>query len=117
VANFVAKHAGLEAEDGRARVVRRGHLAERDVRTGIGPVALSQPRSRPWHHRRRCETHPLDADDPSTLRAPLADPGGSEPLPCFKGIATSDLEEALAALLEGRTGAVGEYDLAVDFPG
>ncbi len=46
VAEFLAKHADLKTEDGRARVVRHGHLPEREVMTGIGPVAVRQPRVR-----------------------------------------------------------------------
>ena len=39
VADFLGKHADLKTEDGRQRVVRHGHLPEREVMTGIGPVA------------------------------------------------------------------------------
>ena len=46
VADFLGKHADLKTEDGRRRVVRHGHLPERDVMTGIGPVAVRQPRVR-----------------------------------------------------------------------
>ena len=44
VAVFLAKHAALKSEDGHQRVVRHGHLPEREVMTGIGPVAVRQPR-------------------------------------------------------------------------
>ena len=40
VAAFLAKHADLKTEDGRNRIVRHGHLPEREVMTGIGPVAI-----------------------------------------------------------------------------
>jgi putative transposase len=46
VADFLAKHADLKTEDGRQRVVRHGHLPEREVLTGIGSVAVRQPRVR-----------------------------------------------------------------------
>ena len=46
VADFLGKHADLQTEDGRARIVRHGHLPEREVMTGIGPVAVRQPRVR-----------------------------------------------------------------------
>ena len=46
VAEFLAKHADLKTDDGRVRVVRHGHLPEREVMTGIGPVAVRQPRVR-----------------------------------------------------------------------
>ena len=46
VADFLAKHGDLKTEDGHQRVVRHGHLPEREVMTGIGPVAVRQPRVR-----------------------------------------------------------------------
>jgi hypothetical protein len=46
VADFLAKHIGLKTEDGCQRIVRHGHLPEREVMTGIGPVAVRQPRVR-----------------------------------------------------------------------
>jgi len=36
----------LKTRDGHQRVVRHGHLPEREVMTGIGPVAVRQPRVR-----------------------------------------------------------------------
>ena len=44
VAEFLAKHADLKTETGQQRVLRHGHLPERDIMTGIGPVAVRQPR-------------------------------------------------------------------------
>src|SRR5215472_16224947 len=38
VAEFVAKHADLKTEKGHQRVVRHGHLPEREIMTGVGPV-------------------------------------------------------------------------------
>jgi hypothetical protein len=46
VADFLAEHGGLRTEDGRQRLVRHGHLPEREVMTGIGAVAVRQPRVR-----------------------------------------------------------------------
>jgi len=46
VAEFLSKHADLKTETGRQRVVRHGHLPEREIMTGIGPVAVRQPRVR-----------------------------------------------------------------------
>ena len=46
VAEFLAKHADLKTETGQQRVVRHGHLPEREIMTGIGPVAVRQPRVR-----------------------------------------------------------------------
>jgi hypothetical protein len=46
VGEFLAKYADLKTENGRQRLVRHGHLPEREVMTGIGPVAIRQPRVR-----------------------------------------------------------------------
>src|SRR5207247_6697295 len=46
VADFLGKHADLKTTDGHQRVVRHGHLPEREVLPGIGPVAVRQPRVR-----------------------------------------------------------------------
>jgi putative transposase len=44
VAEYLAKHTDLKTETGQQRVVRHGHLPEREIMTGIGPVAVRQPR-------------------------------------------------------------------------
>ena len=46
VADFLHRHADLKTEAGRQRVVRHGHLPEREIATGIGPVVVRQPRIR-----------------------------------------------------------------------
>src|SRR4029077_5307202 len=99
VADFLAKHAGLKTEDGRQRIVRHGHLPEREVMTGIGPVAVRQPRVRD------CEAA---AGDPGRIRftpailPPYVRRSNSVeallPLLYLKGISTGDFSEALAAL-------------------
>ena len=45
VSEFLAATADLKT-DGCRRVVRHGHLPERQIMTGIGPVAVRQPRVR-----------------------------------------------------------------------
>ena len=100
VAGFLAKHADLKTEDGRARVVRHGHLPEREVMTGIGPVAVRQPRVR---------DRAAGADDPGRIRfSPAILPPYMRrsksietllPILYLKGISTGDFSEALAALL------------------
>src|SRR3954462_13636136 len=46
VAEFLAKHVDLKTATGLRRVIRHGHLPEREVMTGIGPVGVRQPRVR-----------------------------------------------------------------------
>ena len=46
VADFLDRHCDLKTDAGRRRVVRHGHLPEREIMTGIGPVGVRQPRIR-----------------------------------------------------------------------
>src|ERR1700712_4154955 len=43
---FLATMKGLQLPDGRDRMVRHGHAPERQVQTGIGPVAVQRVRLR-----------------------------------------------------------------------
>lgn len=100
VAEFLGKHSDLKTEDGRRRIVRHGHLPEREMMTGIGPVAVRQPRVRDRG------TEAGDAErirfTPSIL-PPYARRSRSLevliPILYLKGISTGDFEEALVALL------------------
>jgi putative transposase len=100
VTDFLGKHANLKTEDGHQRVVRHGHLPEREVMTGIGPVAIRQPRVR---------DRETAADDPDRIRfSPSIVPPYMRrsksietllPILYLKGLSTGDFSEALAALL------------------
>jgi hypothetical protein len=46
VAAFLNCHADKLTADNRRRLVRHGHLPEREIMTGIGPVAVRCPRVR-----------------------------------------------------------------------
>ena len=46
VAAFLGSHAEERTDEGRQRLVRHGHLPEREIMTGIGPVAVRGPRVR-----------------------------------------------------------------------
>ena len=46
LATLLAAHAREVTDDGRARLVRHGHLPEREVMTGIGPIPVKAPRVR-----------------------------------------------------------------------
>ena len=100
VADFLGKHADLKTEAGQQRIVRHGHLPERAVMTGIGPVAVRQPRVR---------DREAAADDCDRIRfSPTILPPYMRrsksietllPILYLKGISTGDFSEALAALL------------------
>lgn len=98
VAAFFAAHADLTSEDGRQRLVRHGHLPERTIQTGIGPVKVRQPRLRDRgaaegeHIRFSPTILPPYARRTSSLDALL-------PVLYLRGISTGDFQEALAALL------------------
>jgi transposase-like protein len=98
VAEFLAKHADLRTETGQQRVVRHGHLPEREIMTGIGPVAVRQPRVR---DREAAEGERIRYS-PSIV-PPYARRSKSLevliPLLYLKGISSGDFEEALAALV------------------
>jgi hypothetical protein len=55
VATLLAGHADKLTDDGRQRLVRHGHLPEREILTGIGPVAVRCPRVR---QTRGCAPYP-----------------------------------------------------------
>ena len=46
VEEFLAAHVSLRTADGHQRIVRHGHGPERQVQTGIGPVAVRRPKVR-----------------------------------------------------------------------
>jgi hypothetical protein len=46
VAALLSRHTDKLTDDGRQRLVRHGHLPEREVMTGVGPVAVCCPRVR-----------------------------------------------------------------------
>jgi putative transposase len=94
VAEYVQKHAGLVDEAGRRLVARNGHLPARDLVTGIGGVAIRQPRVR---DRRSGERFTSQILPPYMRRVPSID----ALIPCLylKGISTGDFSEALEAIL------------------
>ncbi len=98
VAQALAAHAHLTTEDGRRRLVRHGHMLERTIQTGIGPVAVRQPcvRDRGGADGERIRFS-------STLLPPYARRTKSLdallPILYLRGISTGDMQEALAALL------------------
>jgi len=98
VADFLSQHADKLTEDGHRRVMRHGHLPEREIVTGIGPVAVRQPRVR---DREAAEDERIRFNP--TILPPYARRSKSLdvliPVLYLKGISTGDFEEALAALV------------------
>jgi putative transposase len=98
VAETLAAHAHLTTEDGRRRLVRHGHMPERTIQTGIGPVAVRQPRVR---DRGGADGERIRFS--STLLPPYARRTKSLdallPILYLRGISRGDVQEALSALL------------------
>jgi Transposase, Mutator family len=100
VSEFLAASADLKTDDGCRRVVRHGHLPERQILTGVGPVAVRQPRVR---------DREAGADDSARIRftpailPPYARRSKSLdtliPVLYLKGVSSGDFAPALAALL------------------
>ena len=88
--------SGDRLEDGRARLVRHGHLPEREVMTGIGPVPVKVPRVRD-----RSADEDKVTFTPSILPRYLRKAKSLEellPWLYLKGVSTGDFTEALEAL-------------------
>ena len=73
VAAWLSTHTDKLTDDGRRRLVRHGHLPEREIVTGIGAVAVRCPRVRDPRRRRR-RAHPIFVDDFASLCAPIEEP-------------------------------------------
>jgi hypothetical protein len=98
VAEFLAKHSDLKTETGQQQVVRHGHLPVREIMTGIGPVAVRQPRVRD----REATEGARIRYSPSILPRYARRSQSLEvliPILYLKGISTGLFEEALAALV------------------
>jgi transposase-like protein len=98
VASLLGSHADKLTNDGRQRLVRHGHLPEREIMTGIGPVAVRCPRVRD-----RVGEGSERIRFSSAILPPYARRSKSLevliPILYLKGVSTGDFEEALVALL------------------
>jgi len=98
VAALLSCHADKLTDDGCQRLVRHGHLPEREIMTGVGPVAVRCPRVRD-----RVGEGAERIRFSSTILPPYARRSKSLevliPVLYLKGISTGDFEEALIGLL------------------
>jgi putative transposase len=98
VSSLLSSHADKITDDGRRRLVRHGHLPEREIMTSIGPVAVRCPRVRDrggeGSERIRFSSAilPPYARRSKSLEVLI-------PILYLKGISTGDFEDALIALL------------------
>jgi transposase-like protein len=97
VADWIDRHQDCRDDASRRQVVRNGHLPQRTLTTGVGPVTVQQPRV---HDRRAAGEREKfsSAILPPYLRKTKSI---EELIPWLylKGVSTGDFSEALAALL------------------
>lgn len=92
---FLSRFSGERAEGGRAAVVRNGFQPEREVLTGLGPVAVRVPKAR------------SRGEEPAVFRSLLVPPyvrraksvDAVLPWLYLHGVSTGNMQHALAALL------------------
>jgi transposase-like protein len=111
VAAFLDQHADKRTDAGRRRLVRHGHLPERAIMTGIGPVTVRAPRVRD-----RSGAGEERIRFTSALLPPYARRSRSLevliPILYLKGISTGEFAEALAALLGKDAGGLSAATIA-----
>ena len=89
------QHSGQRTEGGKAVVVRNGHLPERELQTGLGPVTVKIPKVRSM------------TGEPVTFRSALVPPyvrktkslEAALPWLYLKGISSGEMGEALKVLI------------------
>lgn len=106
VAEYVARRANVVDTSGRRVVVRNGHLPERDLVTGVGPVTIKQPRVRDRSGGTRFTSKILP---PFLRRLPSVD--ALIPVLYLKGISTGDFSQALSAILGERAAGLSAANI------
>ncbi len=111
VADWLGHHRDLTTEDGRQRLVRHGHLPEREIMTGIGAVTVRQPRVRD-----RAGDNGERIRFSSAILPPYARRTKSLevliPILYLKGVSTGQFGDALAALLGPDAGGLSASTVA-----
>jgi len=95
---FISQYVDLKDEIGRQRIVRNGYRPQREIQSGIGPVAVKAPRVRDRH---RDPSTRIDFNS-SILPPYLRKTKSMEeliPWLYLKGVSTGDFCDALAALV------------------
>ena len=91
----MSRYSELQTEDGKALVVRNGHLPERELQTGLGPVTVKVPKVR------------SKTGEPVTFQSALVPPyvrktkslEAAIPWLYLKGISSGEMDAALKVLL------------------
>ena len=105
VDDFIKEHSELRLPDGKKRIVRNGHMPERNIQTGIGSVKVKAPRvrDRTTGVENTINFHsnliPKYMRRTATLDVLL-------PLMYLKGISTGDFQSTLEPLLGAGAAAI-----------
>jgi len=97
VAAWIDARVHLTDQDGRRQVVRNGHLPERTIQTGIGPVEVQQPRVRDRRPADQREAFTSAILPPYLRKTKSLE--GLIPWLYLKGVSTGDFSDALQAIL------------------
>src|SRR5438105_3864825 len=93
VDEYLARFSNNRTEDGQRVAVRNGHLPERAIQTGVGPLLIKQPRVRDKKSLNKFSSSILP---PYLRRSPSINT--LIPLMYLKGVSTSDFSEVLEAI-------------------
>jgi len=99
IEDFLSQYRDLKDDRNHQRVVRNGHLPEREIQSGIGPIPVKVPRAR--------DRQPHQGSEPIRFTSSLLPPYLRKtrsmedliPWLYLKGISSNDFSEALSALL------------------
>jgi putative transposase len=94
VEDYINEHRSLKDNTNKRVVIRNGHLPERAIMTGIGPIEVQQPRVRDSREGPRFTSAILPK---YARKAPSVE--SVIPALYLKGISSNDFSEALEALL------------------
>jgi putative transposase len=94
VAEYLEKHSGKKTPENKQAVVRNGHLPEREIVTGLGPISIQQPRVK---DRLKQERFCSSILPPYMRRTPSLD--ALIPALYLRGVSTGDFGPALEAIL------------------
>ena len=96
---FLAGMRDVTLPDGRARLVRHGHGPEREIQTGIGPVAVSRVKIRDRGAPSAAERIRFSSSILPKWARRTRSLDALLPVLYLRGVSTGDFQDALAALL------------------
>ena len=100
VSEWIDGHAHLTDERGHRQVVRNGYLPQRTITTGVGPVAVQQPRVLDRRSQEAAEPFSSKILPPYLRKTKSLE--ALIPWLYLKGVSTGDFSEALQALVGPR---------------